>query len=450
MKHSPPPLLLNTFRVAAGLKLVGVMVALVTGYLLVEVVMVAKWRASLILGIGLLLLLLPWPRLFTKQKALLLHVQLISAVILAVSSPYLELIQSATAPFEPLVSLPLFLDRLNWSIEQINSIHALGLLFLMVPVVLASWQYSFTGMWASLTLAGLWYLVTPFLLPEDAFTWGLYAVRGFVLLGTTLIIAFIVGTLATAQRREQTAVNEANTQLAAANRKLAQQTAVLEQLTISQERNRLARELHDTLAHSLSGTAVQLQAVSTLLQIDPQAAANELNAAQQQIKTGLDESRRAIAALRATPLEELGLAQALHQRCHNLAERSGISVPCHIEELPALPPLTEQTIYRIADEALLNAEKYAQANHITVLLSVSSQQLVLQVKDDGVGFDVDTVIGDGRFGLIGMQERAQLIDAQLQIKSEPGKGSCIRLIVNGDSSLVFNLQDADQAHRKIL
>lgn len=431
MDQSPPPLLLNTFRVAAGLKLVGVVVALVTGYMLVNVMMVEKWLASVLLGLGLVLLLLPWPRLFPDRETRLLHVQLITAVVLAISSPFLEVIQSAWVPFTPLMSLPLFIERLNWSMEQINNIHALGLLFVMVPVILGSWQYSFRGMWACLTLAGLWYLITPFLLPDDAFTWGLYAVRGFVLLGTTLIIAFIVSTLATAQRREQTAVAKANAQLAAANRKLAQQTAVMEQLAISQERDRLARELHDTLAHTLSGTAVQLQAVGTLLKVNPEAAATELVEAQQQIKTGLDESRRAIAALRATPLEELGLAEALRQRSQQLSERSGIPVECEIADLPILPPLTEQTIYRVADEALLNAEKYAQATVIGVRCSVFGNQVALEIKDDGVGFEVAQVLGNGRFGLIGMTERADLINGNLQIESDPGKGTCVRLSVIG-------------------
>ncbi len=429
MNHSPPPLLINTFRVAAVLKLVGVFVAIFFGYVLVEVLMIEKWLASLILGFGLLLLLLPWPKLWPQQEGLLNHVQLITAITLAVISPFLELIQSAWSPFTPLMRLPLFVERLNWSVEQINSIHALGLLFVMVPVVLGSWQYSFRGMWVSLGLAGFCYLLTPFFLPADAFTWGIYAVRGFVLLGTTLIIAFIVSTLATEQRREQTAVSQANAKLAAANRKLAQQTAVLEQLTISQERNRMARELHDTIAHSLSGTAIQLQAVGTLLKVNPEAAASELAEAQQQIKSGLDESRRAIAALRATPLEELGLAEALRQRCHNLAERNGLISHCQISELPILPPLTEQTIYRIVDEALLNVEKYAQANEICVQCSVFSGQIAVEVKDDGVGFDWENVRENGRFGIIGMQERADLIDARLQIESKIRKGTTVKLVV---------------------
>lgn len=432
MNSAPPPILLNTFRVAAGLKLVGVLTALITGNLLVQEWMLAKWTASLLLGTALFLWLLPWPQRFPGRGLRLAQVQLVAALALAVISPYLELIQSARSSFEPLLSLPLFTSRLNWTVEQINNIHALGLLFVMVPVVLASWQYGFRGLWLSQGLAGLLYLVTPFLLPPDAFTWGIYAVRGFVLLGTTLIVAFIVSTLATAQRRQQTVAAAVNAQLAAANRKLAQQTAVLEQLAISQERNRLARELHDTLAHSLSGTAVQLQAVHTLLQHDPQAAAVELGEAQKQIRHGLDESRRAIAALRASPLEELGLAKAVRQRAQNVAERSGLSLACWIDDhLPHLHPLAEQTLYRIAEEALMNVEKHAQAREVGLRLyngqttNGEQREVVLEVWDNGVGFDVVRAMRNGRYGLLGMAERADLIGAALRIDSQPGKGSRI-------------------------
>lgn len=433
MVNNPPPkILLNTFRVAAALKLVGVLTALITGYLLLHEWMVAKWAASLVLGFVLLIWLLPWPQLLPQRQARLAHVQLVTALFLAIVSPFLELTQSTWSSFERLMSLPLFISRLSWSVEQINNIHALGLLFVMVPVVLASWQYSFRGMWLSLGLAGLFYLITPLFLPPDAFTWGIYAVRGFVLLGTTLIVAFIVSTLATAQRREQAAV-------AAANRKLAQQTAVMEQLAISQERNRMARELHDTLAHSLSGTAVQLQAVLTLLKHDPEAATTELTEAQRQIRRGLEESRRAIGALRASPLEELGLAEAVRQRAHNLAERAQLTLHCHLDDmLPTLPPLTEQTLYRIAEESLLNVEKHAQASEVGVWFGQRSSvngnwyEVILEVWDNGVGFDVERAMSNGRYGLIGMAERTALVGADLQIESEPGKGTRVCCLVGSE------------------
>jgi signal transduction histidine kinase len=424
-QEPPPPQLLNTFRVAVGLKLVGTAVAIGLGYILVERWHVVNWSMALVTGTLLMLWLLPWPQWLRSHTSQLMHTQLIVALIFAIITPQLDLWQSSHAPFEPLLDNPRFVDEINWTQEQINSVYALGGLFTMVPVVLASWQYGRFGMWVSLALSGLLYMFTPFFLPPDAFTWGIYAIRGFVLLGVTLILAYTVATLATAQRREQAA-------LAAANQKLAEQAVINEQLATSRERNRLARELHDTLAHSLSGTAVQLQAVATLLKLDPPAAATELAEAQQQIRRGLEESRRAIGALRASPLEEMGLAAALQERAERLAGRMGLPLHAEISDnLSPLSPLVEQSLYRIADEALLNIERHAQASRIGVSLALENGRLHLTISDDGQGFNVQQVVAgnNSRFGLLGMKERAALIDADLDIESQAGQGTIIRLIV---------------------
>jgi signal transduction histidine kinase len=250
--------------------------------------------------------------------------------------------------------------------------------------------------------------------------WGFYAVRGFVLLGTILILAYITATLATAQR-------ESNEALSAANQQLAAQAAMMEQLAVSRERNRLARELHDTLAHSLSGTAVTLQAINTLLKHDPTAAAAELLVAQSQIRDGLAEARRAITALRASPLEELGLAEAVRQRAQAIEARANLPIRCTIAVLPLLPEDVAQAVYRIVEEALTNAEKHAQASQVTVELLHTAGWLTLRVQDDGVGFAVDEVWGNGRFGLVGMRERAELIKAEFTVQSAPGQGTTLTL-----------------------
>jgi signal transduction histidine kinase len=424
-QEPPPPQLLNTFRVAAGLKLVGTAVAISLGYVLVGRWHFVNWSMALVTGTLLMLWLLPWPQWVQPHSQRLMHTQLILALIFAIIAPQLDLWHSSHVPFEPLLANPRFVDEINWTQEQINSVYALGGLFTMVPVVLASWQYGRFGMWLSLALSGLLYTITPFFLPPDAFTWGIYAIRGFVLLGVTLILAYTVATLATAQRREQAA-------LATANQKLAEQAVINEQLATSRERNRLARELHDTLAHSLSGTAVQLQAVATLLKLDPPAAAAELAEAQQQIRRGLEESRRAIGALRASPLEEMGLTAALQERGERLAGRMGLPLQAEIsDQLPPLSPLVEQSLYRIADEALLNIERHAQASRIEVSLGLENGRLHLTISDDGQGFNVQQMAAgnNGRFGLLGMKERAALIDADLEIESRNGEGTVIRLAV---------------------
>jgi signal transduction histidine kinase len=415
--QKPPRVLLLTFIVAVCLKLVGVFVAMLSSFILVGGSGLARWWMALVTTAVLLLILSPWPRRWPERPQLA-HVQLIAALTFAIFAPQIDIIQSSWGQL-----VPRYLAELGWYPEQVHDIHALGALFSMVPVVLASWQYGRPGMILSLALSGLLYILEPFLIPPDTFTWILYAVRGFVMLGVTLILAFTVETLATAQKQEQAA-------LAQANAKLAEQAAVSEQLAISQERNRMARELHDTLAHSLSGTAVQLQAVQTLLKVQPESAATELRLAQQQIKEGLQESRRAITALRASPLEELGLVGALRHRATVLTERAGLQLHCHFaENLPPLPLLTEQMIYRTADEVLLNAEKHAQATTIQLSLQAQPNSVTLVVRDDGVGFVPERVTGNGRFGLIGMQERADLSGAQLTIDAAPGQGTTVHLQV---------------------
>lgn len=414
----PPRVLLLTFVVAVCLKLVGLLVAMLSSIILVQDSGLARWWMALITTAVLLLILSPWPSRWPDRPQLA-HVQLIGALAFAIFAPQIDLIQSSWGQLNPI-----YLEQLGWYPEQVHDIHAMGALFTMVPVVLASWQYGRPGMILSLGLTGLVYILLPFLIPPGTFTWILYGVRGFVMLGVTLILAFTVETLATAQKREQSA-------LAQANQKLAEQAAVIEELAISQERNRLARELHDTLAHSLSATAVQLQAVQTLLKIQPEEAANELRLAQQQIKDGLQESRRAINALRASPLEELGLAEALRQRVVYLSERTGLTIHCQIDEsLPILPVLTEQTIYRTADEALMNVEKHAQAREASLSLQWQNGALILLVWDNGVGFATDSIGQNGRFGLVGMKERAELIGAQLSIDTRLGQGTTVQLKVN--------------------
>jgi signal transduction histidine kinase len=426
LTQKPPPLLVITFLIATGLKLVGILVAMVLSAVLVRTPGIDRWWMALLTGFILLLLLVPLHLSRQRFRPQQFHKRLIMALAFAIFAPQLDLIQSSWTTLNPV-----FLVELGWISEQVHDIHAMGALFMTVPVVLGSWQYGRFGMVATLTLSGILYLLLLFLIPPGTFTIILYLVRGFVMLGVCFILGLTIETLSTAQKQEQAALEIANNRLAQANQKLAEQAAVMEELATSRERNRLARELHDTLAHSLSATAVQLQAVQTLLKVDPEAAADELKQAQQQIKEGLKESRRAITALRASPLEELGLMAALQQRAANLGERSGLTIHCQFDEvLPPLPPHTEQTLYRVADEAMMNVEKHAQASDLFLSLQQVDDAIILQIQDDGVGFEGEGVAENGRYGLLGLQERADLIGAALTIHSVPDEGTLIQLRVN--------------------
>lgn len=325
----------------------------------------------------------------------------------------------------PVVEQGLLLTHLTPLVERFgrNGLPGIGVeaTLMWVPVILATWQYGRRGLIASLAAVGLGVVALTVLLRQDALQAGIYVVGAVGILAMLGLLGYVVLQLVGALRAEHAA-------LVAANRRLAQRAATAEQLAESRERNRLARELHDTLAHSLTGLSVQLQAVGTLIQSDPPAAEVQLKAAQATVRSGVQESRRAIQALRAAPLEELGLAEALRQLCRRFAERTDIPVVCEVAEAGALDPLTEQAVYRIAEAALANVEQHAAARQVQVTLSRSAPAgaLRLEVTDNGTGFNPSAVAPE-RYGLTGMAEWAELASADLQIESAPGQGTRVAL-----------------------
>lgn len=251
-----------------------------------------------------------------------------------------------------------------------------------------------------------------------------------------LLAGYIVTGLMARQRQQRQALEEANQQQAASNAKLAHYATAIEQLSISRERNRLAREMHDTLAHSLSALSVQLEAVTSLWEVDPLAAKEMLTQADETARTGLTEARRSLQALRATPLEEFGLPLALREAAEAAAKRADLRLDLDIADLMDLPATVEQGVYRIAQEALENVVRHAQANHLTVKLEHYSDEVHLHIADDGRGFVLDQMNGplpspSPRFGIRGMRERATMLGGELQISSNPGYGTEIRLKMKG-------------------
>ena len=220
---------------------------------------------------------------------------------------------------------------------------------------------------------------------------------------------------------------EAHEAQVSANEKLTQYAATVEQLTVSQERNRLARELHDTLAHSLSAIAVQLQAVSSLWEVDKKKAQDILAKAEKLADDGLVEARRALQDLRATPLEKFGLSMALREMAESAAERADLTATIDIPNTTIpLPKHIDQSVYRILQEALENVVRHARARHLTVQMIQTSKQLTCLVADDGRGFEVESVNHSERqMGLRGMIERSELIGGTLTIESQPRDGTRI-------------------------
>ena len=294
--------------------------------------------------------------------------------------------------------------------------------FLAVPLILTAWQYQFRHV-------VFFCLATAALETWLVLSWpDLTMLRLLTELGTILaqsalfvLIGHIVSILVSAQRRQRQ-------ELAEANRQLVRYAAAMEQLAVSRERNRLARELHDTLAHTLSGLAVQLDAIAAIWNPTSPRTRTMLERALTTTREGLSETRRAMQDLRASPLEDLGLGLAIGNLARNVAQRSHVALELHIaNSLGALGPEVEQCYYRVAQETLENVTQHANAKWVSVSLAQAEEQLVLTITDDGRGFVVDSVASEQRYGITGMRERAELVGGVLSVESIPDRGTTIRL-----------------------
>lgn len=215
--------------------------------------------------------------------------------------------------------------------------------------------------------------------------------------------------------------------LAKANEQLIDYASTLEDLTISRERNAMARELHDTVAHTLSGLSVQLETTRVFMDVDLETAKSMLDRALNATRSGLQDTRRALQSLRATPLDDLGLIKALEEIAQSTAQRGNLQVELHLPHMNLhLPEAYEQGIYRITQEALNNILHHASAKKIQISLTRHHAEIHLMISDDGIGFDPEQQYAE-HFGLVGMRERAALIGGIFEIQSEPGKGSQIHL-----------------------
>jgi signal transduction histidine kinase len=175
---------------------------------------------------------------------------------------------------------------------------------------------------------------------------------------------------------------------------------------------------------------VQLEAVKSLWGVNTEEAHALLEQSLTATRSGLTETRRALRALRATPLEDLGLALALRNLAETMAERSGLGLDLHIQEnFCHLSPGMEQGVYRVAQEALENTCQHARARCVKVELVESDEHLTLTIADDGRGFDPHHADAESHFGLQGMRERAETMGGSLEVESRRGEGTTVRLKV---------------------
>ncbi|MDF5728958.1 MAG: AAA family ATPase [Rhizonema sp. PD38] len=197
-----------------------------------------------------------------------------------------------------------------------------------------------------------------------------------------------------------------------------------EEASVLAERNRMAQEIHDTLAQAFTGIVVHLDAASRRLQTDPSAVEGYIKTGRNLARYGLGEARRSVEALRPQFLEEGDLHSALSRLATQMFAHSDVQIVYEaIGEPFSLPNDVENHLLRIGQEALTNVFKYAKASEIRIELIYESEQFYLRIKDNGQGFEKSNIsIGSG-FGLLGMTERAERIGAELTIQTAPGQGT---------------------------
>lgn len=249
------------------------------------------------------------------------------------------------------------------------------------------------------------------------------AVSNLLVNGGFIVLLMVMYNQQLAERQKAVELAES---LESANAKLAAYNAKIESLTLQNERQRMARELHDTLAQGVAGLVLQLEAVKAHLASDRKERAAEI--VEQSIaraRSTLAESRAAIDNLRAVPVN---IADAVREKVETFKQSTGVACDLDISvtENQLAPEVIDHAMH-ILSESLTNISRHAQATQVKVKFFIQNQTLELEVRDNGKGFDVKQET-KGHYGLVGMHERARLTGGQLAIESDTS-GTCVQFVV---------------------
>jgi signal transduction histidine kinase len=243
---------------------------------------------------------------------------------------------------------------------------------------------------------------------RDGFRWGFVSLFGGILLSLQLLVDRIL------------AEKQAKEELAIANQRIRSYALRAQENGSLQERNRIAREIHDSLGHSLTALNLHLEMAVKLSQVKPEKSREVLLEAKRLGSIALRDVRQSVSALRSDPMHNQDLPTAIHKLADEFKLSNYIQPICHLDLPEQLPPSVAITIYRIIQEALTNISKYAHATEVTIDIRTESNSIEFQITDNGRGFiPTNNLTG---FGLQGMRERVLSLQGEFDLISAPDRG----------------------------
>jgi signal transduction histidine kinase len=234
-------------------------------------------------------------------------------------------------------------------------------------------------------------------------------------------------------------------------RRLREQMVIIRQKlqhgAVLEERNRIARELHDTLEQELAGITLQLDLAVDCFRQAPAIALRALDAARKMSRHGMVEARRSVWDLRCDLLEQGDLPSALGRIVFPLGPSGDATIDVNVSGTPVrLPGKIEMNLLRIGQEAVANAIKHGHASQIQIELQYAADKVILKVSDDGQGFSPEQSNSAGHFGMLDMRERAEAIGSHLQIDSAPGSGTHIQVEVRSEHQSISDGESKADTH----
>lgn len=311
-----------------------------------------------------------------------------------------------------------------------------SIFLLVVPFsffLLAGSSYGFSGMIWTMYLMGRWRDVVEAAeraartAPPPPHGPRIFDLTFFLTLAFIASIAYLIRQERTSRLRAETLLHE----LEASHRQLQNYAEQVAELATTEERNRLAREIHDSLGHYMTVINVQLEKAIAFKARDAEAADQALKDAKHLASEALKDIRRSVGTLRSTP-EKFSLAQALAGLVTHLGDGQ-MTIDFQIEgDETGFSEQSLQTLYRAAQEGLTNIQKHAQASRVTVHIKLEDQQASLMITDDGQGFDPALLAEskqESHYGLQGIRERLELVRGSFKVESAPNHGTSLLVTV---------------------